>query len=182
MLSRTTHQRSFVCLTCLTPICLWRGTNRDRDHRCVWEGRWGRRVGVWGYGGGGRRCGGGGGELYCHHQNDYCVKTGSGESHNYFKTSVIARGKWSHNWDGVHKPLLLKRKGEPKRRGEGGGGWVERQPINKSSKSMSLFFLFVVVVVVVVLLWQPDFFLYQGFRKMLEIYRYQREEDRKTAC
>ena len=47
----------------------------------------------------GRGCGGGGGgegdyiylSLHCHHQNDFCIKVGSDESH--FNVSLIARDK-----------------------------------------------------------------------------------------
>ena len=50
--------------------------------------------------------GGGGTEmiylsLRCHHQNDFCIKMGSDESH--FNFSLIVR-------DSVHRPQLLKRK------------------------------------------------------------------------
>ena len=39
--------------------------------------------------------------LHCHHQNGFCFKMGSDESH--FNVSLIVR-------DRVHKPQLLKRK------------------------------------------------------------------------
>ena len=49
--------------------------------------------------------GGGGGEiiyqsLHCHHQNDFCIKMGSDESH--FNVSVGSDGTKSQ--DSVHKP------------------------------------------------------------------------------
>ena len=55
---------------------------------------------MWGGGGGaGRR-----GKLYlslhCHHQNDFCIKVGSDESH--FNNSVGSDGQKSQ--DSVHKP------------------------------------------------------------------------------
>ena len=44
--------------------------------------------------------------LHCHHQNDFCIKMGSDESH--FNVSVGSDGQ-SHQ-DSVHKPQLLNRK------------------------------------------------------------------------
>ena len=59
----------------LKPSCLWRDTGGDRDSGRCW--------------------GGGGAWLYparhCHHQNDFCIKTGSGESH--FNIAIIMRQK-----------------------------------------------------------------------------------------
>ena len=56
------------------------------------------RTAVRGYGGGGER------EviylsLHCHHQNDFCIKIGSGESH--FNVSVGSDGQ---SYRSVHKP------------------------------------------------------------------------------
>ena len=70
-----------------------------------WEGVW--RWGGRGYGGGGRRYGGGGKRqkemmylsLHCHHQNDSCIKMGSGETN--FNVSLIVKAK---SKDCVHEP------------------------------------------------------------------------------
>ena len=43
--------------------------------------------------------------LHCHHQNDFCIKMGSDESH--FNVSVGSDGQ---SQDSVPKPQLLKRK------------------------------------------------------------------------
>ena len=43
--------------------------------------------------------------LYCHHQNDTCIKMGSDESH--FNVLLIVGTK---SQDSVHRPQLLKRK------------------------------------------------------------------------
>ena len=66
-------------------------------NRTAYQGR-GRRVGR-GYGGGGER------KIIClllhrHHQNDFCIKMGSDESH--FNVSVGSDGTKSQ--DNVHKP------------------------------------------------------------------------------
>ena len=45
--------------------------------------------------------------LYCHHQNDSCIKLGCDESH--FNVSLIVRDNLKSQ-DGVHRPQLLKRK------------------------------------------------------------------------
>ena len=67
----------------------------------------------------GRRRGGGGGgggreiiypSLCCHHQNDSCIKMGSGESH--FNVSVGSDGQ-SHRTVSTNH-ILFKEKGEPK--------------------------------------------------------------------
>ena len=39
--------------------------------------------------------------LHCHHQNDFCIKAGSDESH--FNVSLIVRDKIKSQ-DGVHRP------------------------------------------------------------------------------
>ena len=59
--------------------------------------------------------GGGGGDviylsLHCHHQNDSCVKMGSGESH--FNVSVIVRDKVTRH---CPQTTTFEEKGEPKR-------------------------------------------------------------------
>ena len=48
---------------------------------------------------------------HCHHQNVSCMKVASGGSH--FNASLYCEGQ-SH-MDSVHRPQLLKTKGEPKR-------------------------------------------------------------------
>ena len=48
--------------------------------------------------------------LHCHHQNDFCIKMGSAESH--FNVSVGSDGQ---SQDNVHKHNLSEEKGEPKR-------------------------------------------------------------------
>ena len=48
--------------------------------------------------------------LHCHHQNDFCIKVGSDESH--FNVSLIMRDKVTTG--SVHRPQTLKFKGEPK--------------------------------------------------------------------
>ena len=67
----------------------------------------------------GRGFGGGGGggreiiylSLHCHHQNDFCIKTGSDEGH--FNVSVGSDGQ-SHKTVSTNYNLS-KEKGEPKR-------------------------------------------------------------------
>ena len=61
--------------------------------------------------------GGGGGEreviylsLHCHHQNDFCIKMGSDESH--FDVSLIVRDKVTRQ---CPKTTTSEEKGEPKR-------------------------------------------------------------------
>ena len=49
--------------------------------------------------------------LYCHHQNDACIKMGSDESH--FKVSLIVRNKVTKTVSTNHN--LFEEKGEPKR-------------------------------------------------------------------
>ena len=49
--------------------------------------------------------------LYCHHQNDFCIKIGSDESH--FNVSVGSDGQ-SHNTVSTNHNLF-EEKGEPKR-------------------------------------------------------------------
>ena len=44
--------------------------------------------------------------LHCHHQNDFCIKTGGDESR--FNVSLTVRDKKSQ--DSVHRPQTLKRK------------------------------------------------------------------------
>ena len=72
---------------------------------------------AWGGGGGGRDIrGGGGGEiiylsLNCHHQNDYCIKMCSDESH--FNVSVGSDGQSHKTVSTNHN--LFEEKGEPKR-------------------------------------------------------------------
>ena len=48
--------------------------------------------------------------LHCHHQNDYCIKMGSDESH--FNVSLIVREKSQSN---VTDHNLFEEKGQPKR-------------------------------------------------------------------
>ena len=48
--------------------------------------------------------------LYCHHQNDSCIKMGSDESH--FNVSVIARNKVTRQ---CPQTTTFEEKGEPKR-------------------------------------------------------------------
>ena len=62
--------------------------------------------------------GGGGGEmeiiylsLHCHHQNDFCIKMGSNESH--FNASVGSDGQSHKTVSTDHN--LFEEKGEPKR-------------------------------------------------------------------
>ena len=43
--------------------------------------------------------------LYCHHQNDSCIKVGSNESH--FNVSLIVRDR---SQDSVHRSQFLNRK------------------------------------------------------------------------
>ena len=49
--------------------------------------------------------------LYCHHQNDFCIKMGSNESH--FNVSVGSDGQSHKTVSANHK--LFEKKGEPKR-------------------------------------------------------------------
>ena len=49
--------------------------------------------------------------LHCHHQNDFCIKMGSDESH--FNVSVVCDGQ-SHKTVSTNHNLFEK-KGEPKR-------------------------------------------------------------------
>ena len=46
--------------------------------------------------------------LLCHHQNDFCIKTGSDENH--CNVSVLVR-------DGHYKTTTFEENGEPKRNG-----------------------------------------------------------------
>ena len=60
--------------------------------------------------------GGGGREiiylsLHCHHQNDFCIKTGSDEKH--FNVSVASDGQSHKTVSTNHN--LFEEKGEPKR-------------------------------------------------------------------
>ena len=48
--------------------------------------------------------------LLCHHQNDFCIKMGSDESH--FNVSLIVRDKVTRQ---SPQTTLFERKGEPKR-------------------------------------------------------------------
>ena len=64
--------------------------------------------GLWRWGGGGR-------EiiflsLHCHHQNDFCIKMGSDESH--FNVSVVSDGQSHKTVSTNHN--LFEEKGEPK--------------------------------------------------------------------
>jgi len=47
--------------------------------------------------------------LFCHHQNDFCIKTGSDESH--FNVSLIVRAKVTRQYP---QTKTLEEKGEPK--------------------------------------------------------------------
>ena len=49
--------------------------------------------------------------LHCHHQNDFCTKMGSGESH--FSVSVIVREKVTRQCQSTDHNLS-EEKGEPK--------------------------------------------------------------------
>ena len=49
--------------------------------------------------------------LHCHHQNDFCIKTGSDESH--FNVSVGSVGQSHRTVSTNHS--LFEEKGEPKR-------------------------------------------------------------------
>ena len=60
---------------------------------------------------------GGGGEgerkiiclsLHCHHQNDFCIKVGSDESH--FNASLIVTDNIGHKTESIHRPQYFKRK------------------------------------------------------------------------
>ena len=51
--------------------------------------------------------------LHCHHQNDFCIKMGSDESH--FNVSVGSDGQGHKTVSTNHN--LFKEKGEPKRNG-----------------------------------------------------------------
>ena len=68
-------------------------------------------------GGGGMEVGGGGEReiiylsLHCHHQNDFCIKMGSNESH--FNVSVGSDGQSHRTVSTNHN--LFEDKGEPKR-------------------------------------------------------------------
>ena len=58
---------------------------------------------------------GGGGEyidllLHCHHQNDFCIRVGSDESH--FNVSLIVRDKVTRQ---CPQTTTFEEKGEPKR-------------------------------------------------------------------
>ena len=48
--------------------------------------------------------------LHCHHQNDFCVKMGSDESH--FNVSLIVRDKVTRQ---CPQTTIFEEKGEPKR-------------------------------------------------------------------
>ena len=48
--------------------------------------------------------------LHCHHQNDYCIKEGSDESH--FNVSLIVRDKVTRQ---CPQTTTFEKKGEPKR-------------------------------------------------------------------
>ena len=48
--------------------------------------------------------------LHCHHQNDFCIKMGSDESHFY--VSFIVRDKVTRQ---SPKPTTFEEEGEPKR-------------------------------------------------------------------
>ena len=47
--------------------------------------------------------------LHCHHQNDFCIKVGSNESH--FNVSLIMRDKVTRQ---CPQTTILEEKGEPK--------------------------------------------------------------------
>ena len=49
--------------------------------------------------------------LHCHHQNDFCLKVGSDESH--FNVSLIVRDEVTRQVSTNHN--LFEEKGEPKR-------------------------------------------------------------------
>ena len=76
----------------------------------------GRDYGGGGEGGGAKGRGGEGSEiiylsLHCHHQNDFCIKMGSDESH--FNVSVGSDGQSHKTVSTNHN--LSEEKGEPKR-------------------------------------------------------------------
>ena len=48
--------------------------------------------------------------LHCHHQNDFCIKMGSDESH--FNVSLIVRDKVTRQ---CPQTTIFEEKGEPKR-------------------------------------------------------------------
>ena len=48
--------------------------------------------------------------LYCHHQNDFCIKIGSDKSH--FNVSLIVRDKVTRQ---CPQTTIFEEKGEPKR-------------------------------------------------------------------
>ena len=48
--------------------------------------------------------------LHCHHQNDFCIKVGSDESH--FNVSLIMRDKVTRQ---CPQTTIFEEKGEPKR-------------------------------------------------------------------
>ena len=67
------------------------GTGRTAREKGAW--RWGKREIIYL-------------SLHCHHQNGFCIKTGSDKSH--FNVSLIVRDKDSQG--NIHKPQLFQRK------------------------------------------------------------------------
>ena len=76
----------FGCLSCSRLSCLRRGSGGDRDPR-----RWEKKEAV--------------PNLHCHHQNDSCIKMGSGVSPFNISLSVVGQ---SHKIMSVYKLQLLK--------------------------------------------------------------------------
>ena len=69
---------------------------RDGEKGGKWVWRWGKREIIYL-------------SLHCHHQNDFCIKMGSDESH--FNVSLIVRDKVTRQ---CPQTTILEVKGEPK--------------------------------------------------------------------
>ena len=69
------------------------------------------RTAYWGRGEGGKGVWRWGEREHCHHQNDFCIKMGSDESH--FNVSVGSDGQSHKTVSANHN--LVEEKGEPKR-------------------------------------------------------------------
>ena len=72
--------------------------NGEKGGTGVW--RWGKRETIYL-------------SLHCHHQNDSCIKMGSGESQ--FNVSLIVKDKVTNKTVSVHRSQFFEDKGEPKR-------------------------------------------------------------------